>query len=191
MISFYKPNSTQKGHALGLSFNSKEGKLFLQFIKQTSWDATKKRGGFKDGAKFNITLNATEIGALLNCAERSIPGKLFHASEKGNTSIDYGPYAKKVAEGEKAARDGMTISVNPRANAGEEKPQQFGFWWNEAETRLFKEYLTFVLDHFFSADYSAEKKKKDEYFKNKENQAQASPESQDPAQATEEVDPFA
>lgn len=180
MLNFYKPNANKTGHAIGLSFNSKEGKLHAQFVKQTSWDGNAHRGGFKGGDKFNLTFNATEIGAFLNCIERKISEKLFHQSAKGNTSIEVKPFNKKLAE-DKTEPNGFTISVNPRANEGEDKPKTYGFWFDKKEERLLKEYLQFVLEHFFSAAYSADKKRRAEY-------AQTHGEK---AEVQEAADPFA
>ncbi len=156
-MKFYKPNAKSTGHAIGLEFNSKEGALFAQFVKQTDWNADTKKGSFQGGAKFNIKLNATEIGAFLNCIERGRGEKLFHQSEKGNTSIELKQYVSNDI------KNGFTVSVNPRANEGEEKPQTFGFWFNESESRTLKEYLQFVLYHFFTAEYSADKQRRQEY----------------------------
>ncbi len=152
-MQFYKPNASITGHAVGFQFNSKEGALYAQFVKQTGAKE------FKDGKKFNLKFNAIEIGVLLNCIERGYAEKLYHQSEKGSTSIEVKEYFSK----KKNAKDGFTISVNPRANEGEEKPDTFGFWFNAGEARTLKEYLQFVLDHFFAAEYSAEKQRRQEY----------------------------
>ena len=166
-MQFYKPNSKKTGHAIDLSFNSKEQALWIQFIKQTSWDDALKRGAFKGGAKFNIKLNAREIGVILNSIERGRTDKLFHKAEKGNTSIEVKPYVSNEVT------NGITISVNPRANEGEEKPQTFGFWFDAAEARVLKGYLDNVLAHFFDADYSEQKKLRAEYAKKREENGSA------------------
>ena len=171
MLNFYKPNAANSGHLLGLKFNSKEGSLYAQFVKQTKWDAAAHKGCFQGGAKFNIKVNATEIGAILNIIERGKTEKLFHQSPKGNTSIEIKPFTKKAAEGETPVKNGFTISVNPRANDGEEKPQTFGFWFNESEARLLKEYLQYALRHFFDALYSFDKAERAEYLKNQKGDA--------------------
>ena len=162
-MNLYKPNANGTGHAIGLQFNSKDGALFAQFIKQTGWDANTKKGVFKNGKKFNLKFNASEIGVILNCIERGKAAKLFHQSEKGNTSIELKEYTSK----KDGQRDGFTISVNPRDTEGE-KGELFGFWFNAGEARLLKEYLQFALQHFFSAEYSAEKKRREEYYKKAE-----------------------
>jgi hypothetical protein len=157
-MQFYKPNAKNTGSAVGFNFNSKEGALHAQFVKQTGPKS------FKGGKRFNVKFNATEIGVFLNCIERGRAEKLFHQSEKGNTSIEIKEYLSNDV------KNGFTISVNPRANEGEEKPQQFGFWFNAAEARTLKEYLQFVLGHFFAAEYSADKQRRAEYAKkNAEN----------------------
>ncbi len=194
-MQFFKPNSKKTGHACDLSFNSKEQALWIQFIKQTSWDDSLKRGAFKGGAKFNIKLNAMEIGAILNCVERARGERLFHKAEKGSTSIELKEFIGKDQKTGEPKKDGITISVNPRANEGEEKPQTFGFWFNAAEARVLKGYLDNVLSHFFDADYSEQKKMRAEYAKKREEQGGASPAKKDaveeaPKQA-DDSDPFA
>lgn len=163
-MQFYKPNAAGTGHAIGFQFDSKKGALYAQFVKQTGWNADTKKGSFQEGAKFNLKFNEIEIGVILNCIERGRGAKLFHQSEKGNTSIELKEYVSKKDN----SKDGFTISVNPRANEGEDKPQTFGFWFNAGEARTLKEYLQFVLDHFFAAEYSAEKKRRAEYAAGKE-----------------------
>ena len=121
MLNLYKPNGKKTGHAIGFSFNSKEGKLFAQFVKQTGWDEGSHRGSFKNGKKFTLTFNATEIAAFLNCIERKVGVKLFHQSEKGNTSIELATYPLPKPDAPAPTKNGFTISVNPRANEGEEK----------------------------------------------------------------------
>lgn len=169
-MQFYKPNGSNTGNAVGFNFNSKEGALHAQFVKQTGPKS------FKGGKKFNLKFNATEIGAFLNCIERGRGEKLFHQSEKGSTSIELKEYAKSDT------KNGFTISVNPRANEGEEKPQSYGFWFDAKEARTLKEYLQFVLDHFFSAEYSEDKKRRAEYLKNA---------GKDKEEKVEKDDPFA
>lgn len=156
-MQLFKPNAKGQGHAVGISFNSKDGKIFFKFIKQTGWDEKTKRGKFQGGQMFNITFNATEVGGILNCIERGSTDKLFHSSGKGDTSIEWAPLVNKATN----VKNGVTVSVNPRGQEVKEgeKPLQFGFWFNNAEARLLKEYLQFALDHIFTAEYSAEKKK--------------------------------
>lgn len=188
-MQFYKPNSKNSGHAVGFSFNSKDGALYVEFVKQTSWDAELKRGAFKGGAKFNIKLNDIEIGSILNCIERGKAAKLFHQAEKGSTSIALDTFPL-VKDGEAArARDGFTISVNPRSTGEGDVPQKFGFWFNSAEERVLKEYLQFVLEKFFSAEYSAEKQRRDAAYKKR--QAENGENSVEKGEKVEEGDPFA
>lgn len=168
-MQFYKPNASGSGNAVGFQFNSKEGALYAQFVKQSGPKE------FKGGKKFNLKFNAIEIGNILNCIERGRGSKLFHQSEKGNTSIELAEYVSK----KDGVKDGITISVMPRANEGEEKPEKFGFWFNAAESRTLKEFLQFVLGHFFAADYSAEKQRRAEYAK-KKNSGEEKVENEDP-----------
>ena len=179
-VNLYKPNAKNSGHAIGLNFNSKEGRLFVQLIKQVGWDDSTKTGTFKGGKFFNVTFNAHEIGAALNCIESSIATKLFHKTDKGSTSIEWAPFVRALPSDRTTGvqpppprailhekRDGITLSVNPRATEANKEPVKFGFWFNESEARLLKEYLRFVLSHFFTAEYSADKQRREEAFAKK------------------------
>ena len=168
MLQFYKPNPSSSGYGIGLSFNSKEAKLYVEVIKQVSWDAAKKEGSFKGGKKFNVTFNSNEIGAILNTLERGLPSKFFHSTAKGSVSIDVSTFFKKVPNSqEKGPKDGISLSINPKAKEGEAAPDRFGFWFNESEARTLRAYLEFALNHFFSAAYSAEKARREAYLKQK------------------------
>lgn len=167
-MKFFKPNPKVTGHAVGFQFNSKDSALYAQFVRQSGWNQETKKGSFKEGEKFNTKLNETEIGAILNCIERRLPTKLFHQTEKGSTSIEIKTYAKDNVN------NGFTLTVQPK---GDDK-KSFGFWFNEAEARVLKEYLQFVLFHFFSAEYSAEKQRRNESFK-KEKPSEAAPKAGD------------
>ncbi len=184
-MQLYKPNSNNKGHAVGMSFNSKEQKLYVQFIKQTSWDANSKKGTFKGGRTFNISLGAAELGAVLNVIEQRTTEKLFHSSEKGDTSITIKPFL-----GKNDVENGFSISANPR---GGDEEISFGFWFNNSESRLLKEYLLFVLYHFFSADYSEDKQRRAEAFKKKaaEKTGEPAAEPEPEPEAEPDGDPFA
>lgn len=171
-MKLYKPNPSKTGNAVGFRFNSKDGALYAEFVKQSGWDAAAHRGTFNEGAKISIKFNAVEIGAMLNCIERGKASKLFHKAAKGATTIHFEVYPAPKPDAPVKPRDGFTISVLPN---GQEQGAaiRYGFWFNENESRALKEYLQFVLEHFFAAEYSADKQQRAAYLKSKSDTSQA------------------
>ena len=47
MLQFYKPNSKSTGSACSFSYNKKDKALWVNFIKQASWNDKTKSGTFK------------------------------------------------------------------------------------------------------------------------------------------------
>ncbi len=186
-LQFYKPSRSLNGHAIGFSFNSKKGKMYVNFIKQTA------EKSFKGGKQFAVSFGIAELGSWLNVIERNVSRKLFHQSEKGNTSIELKPYSRIDKETQEKIKDGFTISVNPRSNSETEERTSFSFWFSADEARAIKEYLQFVLSHFYQAIYAADKKRAENYIKNKTSQPakeQTSPQK-DESEQNDEEDPFA
>ena len=170
----YKPNKNNSGHGLGLQFNSKDQNLFLTIVKQTGFSEGGK-GTFKGGKECRVALGAHEIGGILavinglklpsyktekiTLAPARHEQKYHHESEKQSCKISFSPYITK--EGEVR---GLSISIfQTIKESGEGTP--FSFWAGIDEMFLLEEYLKFVLGHFNAADYSADKKKREEALK--------------------------
>lgn len=204
-MQLYKPNKNNKGHAIGLEFNSKDQNLFLSVIKQNGFNPNGK-GKFNGGKQVKVALGAHEIGGILSVINdlkqpalktdkaTLIPVRreqsYHHESEKQSCKIKFAPYI---------AQDGFTvvglsISVNQTDKKTTENTS-YSFWAAPDEFTLVEEYLKFTLDHFFSADYSAKKKARDEKFKNggySNNAPTPAPEAEtQPEVIGEEIDPFA
>ena len=101
----YKPNKNING---GLAtFRVKKQKkngdsespwtssLFIELLKQNTWNSEKHTGTFdKESRKF-ITLNVSEAGEFINTFKNKIPFSSFHTSAKGSTSFSLSPYSWK------------------------------------------------------------------------------------------------
>lgn len=166
--SFFSPTSKNTGSALYVSFNSKEGNVFLKFVKQTSWDDKTKRGSFKDGKWLNFKLSQDETADLLRAIRNSGECSFYHTFE-GNSTTGSFRYYEVERDGKKKSGFGLTV----KKDSDEFK---VGFTLGSAE-RL-SEYLKFALDHIFSADYAADKKQSEEYAKNKEAKSKENPKSE-------------
>ncbi len=149
-LQFYKPNSSNKGTACSISFNSKEQKMYISLIKQVSWDADKRVGSFKGGVSKVFKFSETEVGGLIYAIENNVEQSFFHGTFD-KVGISFGPY---VVEGEQR---GFGLKVNSTAKeTGEKLSFVIGFTFAEA-VRL-REHFIFILHHFSSAVYSKDKK---------------------------------
>jgi hypothetical protein len=207
-FQLFKPNGSNKGHGLGLQFNSKEEVLFLNVIKQNGFNANNK-GKFLGGKQVTVALGAHEIGGILAVID-SLKSPLYktdkatlkpnrrkqeyhHESAKQSLKITFSAYEDKTTGEVK----GLSISVLQTVKEGSEK-NSYSFWAGVDESYLIEEYLKFVLGHFFSADYAEDKKKRAESLKEgapkKDRAAEPAkapaPEKQDDANIDDE-NPFA
>lgn len=155
-LNFFKPNKSVKGALASFSFNSKDGALYIQLVRQTTYDEKRHIGGFKDGAKLNTKFNAMEIGGLLRSLKELKEAKFIHTTPESKTNITFGPYNKK--DSDELAGFGMRIYK------GEES---FSVPFSLDEAYLLEEYLKYVLTHFFDAIYSEDKKRAAEYAEKK------------------------
>ena len=105
IYTIYKPNKNING---GLAtFRVKKQKkngdsespwtssLFIELLKQNTWNSEKHTGTFdKESRKF-ITLNVSEAWEFINTFKNKIPFSSFHTSAKGSTSFSLSPYSWK------------------------------------------------------------------------------------------------
>lgn len=108
IYTIYKPNKNNNG---GLAtFRVKKQKtdkgvwtstLFIELLKQNSWNSEKHTGTFdKESRKF-IALNVSEAGEFLNTFKNNQGFSAFHKSTKGSTSFSLVPYQWNRKIGEK------------------------------------------------------------------------------------------
>lgn len=166
-LTIFKPNSKNTGSACSWSFNSKGDKkgIFLEMIKQVSWDDTKKTGSFKGGEKVNLKLSIVEAGGFLRVlkdirdvqmdgdgkaiSSENQTAKFFHDSgESGNKGITFQKSAYMSGQ-KKVSVFGLSVSVSEGENKSYFK---IPFDPNEAET--LQSWLQFALEHIFTGIYS-------------------------------------
>lgn len=181
-LQFYKPTPSNTGFASAISFNSKENCIYIQFIKQVSYDAQRRIGSFKGGKRNNFKFSLNEVGAMIYAIENTTKCSFFHSSKDATSAINFGPYALKDTQEIK----GFSLMITK--TIGEEKDIcKIGFTFGEVT--LLREYLKFCLDHCFSAIYSSDKKKYDDYKKNEASNKKA-PKTPEAEEAADEGDPW-
>ena len=160
-INFYKPTQKVTGAACSFSFNSKEECVFIQLIKQVSYNAGKRLGTFNGGEKINLKFSMTETAGMIDALERNVAYSMFHTTAVAKTGINFEPYMDQVTLTQK----GFSLKIHQ--TAGENK---IGFLlgFTFPEMALVKEYLKFSLEHCFTAIYSADKKAFADNLKKKE-----------------------
>lgn len=101
-LSFYKPNSYNKGSASQFQFGAKDNDygLYVSVVKQASWDASSKKGSFSENAKNpqknkRVKLNAGEAAAICRVVlSETDKWSSVHRSESKITSLQFSHYIK-------------------------------------------------------------------------------------------------
>ena len=100
----YKPNSKNTGCAASfyLSYDKDADPtcVFLNMVKQYSWNQKKRSGSFAQNAKnpaktINIKLSINEVGGFIHTLKTGESFSAFHAFGENKTQIKFGTYQKK------------------------------------------------------------------------------------------------
>lgn len=119
-IQFYKPNPKVTGSAASFNTNAK-GELWLQMIKQASWDNQTKRGSFAANSKdrdktVGLKFNAMEAASFIDVIERNSEFSSVHSVKTANgqsiTNFRFCPYIAKDTNEQK----GFSLSVFKNKN---------------------------------------------------------------------------
>lgn len=176
-ITYYKPNSSNKGSLLSVNFSAKtdkvtDGKLekgdksfYFKLIAQTSWDQTERTGGFKDGKSIVVKMSPTEISGVIYAITRKTTlaaamnqEYVYHDGEKAATTIYFGPHFKKIKDGDKWVdsdkQDGFGLRVIKTEKANKDNKEQLSITLTPAESELLVNYCRDGLSHIFNAFYS-------------------------------------
>jgi hypothetical protein len=145
-LSFYKPNSYNKGSAIQLQFGLKEDDsgLYVSIIKQASWNNSTKRGSFSENAKDplknkKIKLNSTECGAMIRVLNEKIEKwSTVHKSNDKMTSLLFSNYIKD------------NVKMGHGLNITEKGKESFLIGFNNDESEILKifleEYIKFTFE---------------------------------------------
>src|SRR5688572_28674535 len=90
--SFFSPTVKNTGSALFTSFNSKDGAVYLKFVKQTGRDDKTKRGSFKDRKWLNFKLSQDETADSLRAIRTKEEASFYHTFEGDVTTGSFRYY---------------------------------------------------------------------------------------------------
>ena len=157
-LQYYKPNAKNQGTACSFNVQTKakgigsDGKernvrgVYMEMIKQTSWDKQKKVGGFKDGEKINIKFSKTEAASIIDTFERMQDTRMFHTTGDSSTSIQIKPWVTPQGE-----YKGFGLTVK-------QGDSLFRIPFTPGEVVEIREWLKFALQRTFTAMYNDYKK---------------------------------
>lgn len=150
-LPFHKPNSKNTGFLFG--FKTNQGSLFLEAIRQVSWNDQTKNGSFKANAKSKdpqkkivIKMNAIEAGGLLKTLNSQIPFSTVHRSEQGQTAISVYKMKRNVKIGQNEYEvDNVSFNVSKDGS-------KMGILLNVNEIEAFKIFLVEYIKEVISTD---------------------------------------
>lgn len=163
LVSIYKPNSKNSGHAMSVSiskdFDDKNNKvppsIMVEIVKQSSWDNSKKQGSFKHpkgskGKKTLMKLTDSEVGDILYSIEKGKTFSAFHKFGDSSKSI------KIVTEGTERKIKGQDSETVRLVKFGiTENSIGFYLLLTAGESQLFLEALRFGLSKIFNSKNNA------------------------------------
>lgn len=146
-LHFYKGNPKITGTAC--SFQVYNGSLFVNFIKQFSWDESKKLGSFRENmnnpektGKFKFS--AVEAGSIVDAINRNIEYKFYHTSPNSTAMGKFCPYINK--EGVKI---GYSFSVSKEQKGDTVNKTSFLIGFTFGEAVLLKQFILKYIDSTF------------------------------------------
>ena len=139
MIQFYKPNPKNTGCGCSFKISAKDDCVFVNLIKQSSWDESKKRGSFAGNAQnpkmsASVKLSSTEVGDIISAMRRNAEFTGFHDSQKQVTRIKFSPYMRGTKDNpSEMAQVGYSFSVSKESkeNAQDKTSFLIGFTFGE------------------------------------------------------------
>ena len=153
MISYYKPNSRNTGHACSFWLSPKDNRFYGCLIKQDGWNAAKRTGSFAQNVenpqkKVVVKFSDTEIGGILDALETNREFTAYHdgATTQFSTSIKFGPYLRD------GTQVGYSFMVTKSSKEDATNKTSFVIGLNFPEGRLLRENLSFLLRKSFEAE---------------------------------------
>ena len=144
-ISFYKPNGNNTGTAF--SAQSKSGALWFNFIKQASWNAETKKGGFKANGKdpsktLGAKMNVGEAASIIDALNRNVDfGSVHTFNDRVTLNFKISPYLDKATQVQKGYSFAFFKNKNP-----------FLIGLNFGEAQMFKIFLTKFIESSFDSN---------------------------------------
>lgn len=140
MIQFFKPNPKNTGCACSFKLSAKDDCIFVNMIKQSSWDDSKKRGSFAGNSQNQkmlaaVKLNSSEIGEIISAIRRNGEFNSFHDSAKQITRIKFSPYKRPTKDNpSETTQVGFSLSVSKENKENSQDKSSFiiGFTFGES-----------------------------------------------------------
>lgn len=157
MVNFFHPNKTNTGSACSFNQNVKTGDIYATLIKQASYDAEKRIGGFAESRgnpekHINIKLGATEVAAILDCIDRFRAFSTVHDNDKDKTlkSINFGLWLTKPTDPKEQPQPrGYSFSITCTSKEDSTQKNSFYIGLTFSEARLVREFLIYSLQRLF------------------------------------------
>ena len=147
MLQFYKPNPKNSGSACSFSYSKKDKAVWVNFVKQATWNDQTKTGTFKSSGpdkKANSKFNITEVAGVVRAIEQNSEFGNFHGNKERNTTFKFCPYLR---DGKQV---GYSFSLNQNdSQANVKKSFIIGFTFEEG--RMLKEYALAAMRNYFDA----------------------------------------
>lgn len=145
-LHFYKGNPKNTGTAC--AFQSKGPALFINFIKQFSWNESRKLGSFRENMKNpektgTFKFNPVEAAGMIDALERNNEYKFYHSSPNG---ISIGKFCPYIRDGNQI---GYSLSVSKEQKGDTVNKNSFLIGFTFAEAILVKEFLYKLISNSF------------------------------------------
>ena len=155
MIQFYKPNPKNTGSGCSFKMSAKDDCVFVNLIKQSSWDESKKRGSFAGNAQnpkmsASVKLSSTEVGDIISAMRRNAEFTGFHDSQKQVTRIKFSPYMRGTKDNpSEMAQVGYSFSVSKESKENAQDKTSFLMGFTFGEAIKLESYFTLSLAKIF------------------------------------------
>lgn len=188
--TLFKPNKNNKGALLNINFSAKadtetekgDKSFYFKLVGQTSWDASKNVGSFKDGPYIITKMAPHEVAGIIYAIRNNIALNeamnteyVYHDGEDSATIISFSPYFKKTKvedeNGDEKWVDtdrqvGFALRITKKSKSNTDEKVTLGLGFNFAESELLIKYLddglTHICDAWFSDDINRAKAKRGE-----------------------------
>jgi len=163
MFNLFTAKHDNSGVMASFSFDSRAGSkrgVYVIMRRQTSWDNTKKRGGYRNGEECTFKLSDDEVAEMIKAIEKNENVKFSHFTQDAVTIINFcqHPSTDKAYVLSVSRTDKKTANKS-KFSLGISKGDYTGNNSRVGQLYSLKLFLEFALTHIFSGAYS-------EYLKN-------------------------
>jgi hypothetical protein len=155
MIQFYKPNSKNTGSGCSFKISVQDECIYVNLIKQASWDESKKRGSFAGNAQnpkmsVSVKLSSTEAGEIISAIRRNGEFSGFHDSPKQVVRIKFSPYNRPNKDNpQQLVQVGFSFSVSKESKENANDKTSFLMGFTFGESVKLEAFLSLALVKFF------------------------------------------